>query len=103
MLVARDLFAAGDSRPFPIRQRDLQKFLMIDLLGLDCCFRFITRSTVSDPECVSWCDLLDSLRPLPSLPLYMGAALENARHLPPRAPFMPAHEAGVSKQWSEEE
>jgi hypothetical protein len=43
ILIDRDLFASGHSKPFPIRQRELQTFLMKDLVGLDCCFRFVTR------------------------------------------------------------
>jgi hypothetical protein len=85
ILVERGLFAAGHTKPFPIYQRDLQKFLMRDLLGLDCSFRFITRSNSSDSDCLTWSNLLEALKPLPDLPLYMHTALEMAGHLPPIA------------------
>jgi hypothetical protein len=50
---------------------------MKDLLGLDCHFRFITSNSKSNNEHIYWGDFLQLLEPLPDLPPYMQAALEN--------------------------
>lgn len=98
ILTDRGLFAAGRTKSFPIYQRDLQKFLMKELLGLDCCFRFITQSRTSEPDHVFWGDFLDSLKPLPDdLPLYMRVALENAQQLA-IAPRIPAEDVDATEE-----
>jgi hypothetical protein len=77
----RRLFAKGKTAPLPMSQTVLQKFLMTELLGLDCRFRFITRHTTSSPEFVSWSDFLGLLEPLPNPAPYIEAALKSvARH-----------------------
>ena len=75
LLRDRGLFAEKKALPLPMSQTDLQKFLMTELLGLDCRFRFITRHATSGTECVAWHDFLELLKPLPPLPLYIMAAL----------------------------
>ncbi|PYU96193.1 MAG: hypothetical protein DMG25_02470, partial [Acidobacteria bacterium] len=81
LLRERGLFAEGKVLQLPMSQTDLQKFLMTELLGLDCRFLFITRHKTSGTECVSWSDFLGLLEPLPNPPPYIAAALENAEHL----------------------
>ena len=81
LLRERGLFAEKKTLPLPMSQTDLQKFLMTELLGLDCRFRFITRHRTSGTECVSWSDFLGLLEPLPTPPPYIVAALGNAEHL----------------------
>ena len=78
LLRERGLFAERKALPLPMSQTDLQKFLMTELLGLDCRFRFITRHETSGTECVSWTDFLRLLEPLPDPPPYIRAALKNA-------------------------
>ena len=78
LLRERGLFAEGKALPLPMRQTDLQKFLMTELLGLDCRFRFITRHGTPGTECVSWSDFLALFEPLPPLPQYIEAALSKA-------------------------
>lgn len=81
LLRKRGLFAEKKALPLPMTQTDLQKFLMTELLGLDCRFRFITRHETSGAECVSWSDFLGLLEPLPTPPPYIVAALKGAeRH-----------------------
>ncbi len=86
LLRDRDLFAEGKTRPLPMSQTDLQKFLMTQLLGFDCQFRFITRYQKTGTECVSWGELLRLLEPLPTLPPYVEAALKNAANGSHKAP-----------------
>jgi len=87
ILIDRGLFGAGHTKLFPIYQKHLQKFLMEDLLGLDCCFRFLTRNNSTGSDCLTWSSLIDALKPLPEdLPLYIRTALETAGHLPPILP-----------------
>ncbi len=81
LLRGRGLFAERKALPLPMSQTHLQKFLMTELLGLDCRFRFITRHRTSGTECVSWSDFLGLFEPLPTPPPYIVAALENAEHL----------------------
>ena|ERR1700722_17748943 len=76
----RDRKMYGSGLTFPMQQTKLQRFLMKEILGLECLSRFITRSGTVKPECISWSELLDSLNPLPDLPAYMQAALTHARH-----------------------
>ncbi len=78
LLRERGLFAAKKALRLPMSQTDLQKFLMTELLGLDCRFRFITRHTTPGTEYVSWSDFLGLLEPLPTPPPYIVAALEHA-------------------------
>jgi hypothetical protein len=83
LLRARGLF--GEKKKdlqLPMRQTDLQKFLMTELLGLDCRFRLITRYRTSGSECVSWSDFLGLLEPLPTLPPYIVAAVKLAHENP---------------------
>jgi hypothetical protein len=80
LLRDRNMYGRGGTFTFPMHQTKLQRFLMTDLLGLECIFRFITRPQVMKPECISWSKLMDSLEPLPDLPAYMQAALAGARH-----------------------
>ena len=63
----RGLFAQGKTAPLPMSQTFVQKFLMSELLGLDCRFRFITRHTTSSDELVSWRGFLGLLEPLPEI------------------------------------
>jgi hypothetical protein len=77
----RGLFAERKALSLPMSQTDLQRFLMTELLGLDCRFRFITRHRTSGTECVSWSDFLGLFEPLPTPPPYIVAALERAEHL----------------------
>jgi len=70
----------------PMSQTDLQKFLMEDLLGLDCRFTLVTpratsgkRRTTSGKGCVSWSDFLSLLEPLPAPLPYIAAALNVVR------------------------
>jgi hypothetical protein len=82
LLRGRGLFGEQEKGlPLPMSQTDLQKFLMTKLLGLHCRFRFITRHGTAGTECVSWRDFLALFDPLPPLPQYIEAALENAEHL----------------------
>jgi hypothetical protein len=80
ILKARGLYGPDRKFPFPMHQTELQRFLMEDLLGLDCRFRFITRTESDKEDCVSWTAVMDSLSPLPEMPTYMRAALHHARH-----------------------
>jgi hypothetical protein len=94
LLRDRGLFAPKKVLPLPMSQTDLQKFLMTDLLGLDCRFLFITRHKTSSAECLSWFDFLSLLQPLPTPPSYIRAALANAsdRGLAAPPPETPEHE-----------
>jgi hypothetical protein len=78
LLRERGLFSERKALPLPMSQTDLQKFLMTELLGLDCRFRFITRHRTSGTERVSWNDFLGLLEPLPTPPPYIAAALKLA-------------------------
>jgi hypothetical protein len=80
LLRDRCLFAEGKTAPLPMSQTALQKYLMTELLGFDCRFRFITRHTTSSHEFISWSDFLGLLEPLPNPPLYIEAALKNVEH-----------------------
>lgn len=77
ILEARGLYGRKDFR-FPMRQRRLQEVLMRDVLGLDSIFWFITTRDNSSDHSLAWKELLSRLSPLPELPRYMRAALENA-------------------------
>jgi hypothetical protein len=80
LLSDRNMYGPGGTFTFPMHQTKLQRFLMTDLLGLECLFRFVTRSGAVKPECIPWSELLDALKPLPNLPVYMQAALAHAEH-----------------------
>jgi hypothetical protein len=81
LLRERGLFAEKKARPLPMSQTDLQKFLMTELLGLDCRFRFITQHATTGTECVAWNGFLELLKPLPPLPRYIVAALNKVAPL----------------------
>jgi hypothetical protein len=85
VLRERGLFAERKALPLPMSQTQLQKFLMKELLGLDCRFLFITRHSTSGTECVSWKYFLGLLEPLPTLPPYIAAALKNSEQAPKAA------------------
>jgi hypothetical protein len=50
LLRDRELFGEGRRFPLPMSQTELQRFLMRDLLGLDCRFKFITRHVTSETK-----------------------------------------------------
>jgi hypothetical protein len=78
LLRKRGLFGEKEKRlPLPMKQTHLQKFLMADLLGLDCRFRYISRGKESGNECLSWSEFLGMLEPLPNPPPYIQAALNS--------------------------
>jgi hypothetical protein len=81
LLRVRGLFGEGKRFMLPMSQTKLQRFLMVDLLGLTCRFRFVSRQGKPGSEYVSWNDFLEPLKPLPSLPPYIIAALNKVAPL----------------------
>jgi hypothetical protein len=84
LLKERGLFGEGGSFKFPIKQTALQRFLMTELLGLQCQFLFIStandnlnREIKNDISRIHWHDLLQAFDTT-SLPRYMQNTLERA-------------------------
>jgi len=93
LLQRRKLFAEPHSPTFGVGQTELQKFLMSELLGLDCRYLLITRHEKSDGRCIPWGEFLARLEIPSNPPQYIAEALRNFEEHAKSPPSLEAEES----------